>query len=175
MTDLIDKYRALAAGGEALRGLTVLRYADEIGALIRGYGAQTLLDYGCGGGDAYRKPHKLHEKWGIEHPIMYDPAFPKYARSVAGQTFDGVISIDVLEHLADEAEARHVVHTLFGHAEHFVFASHCSRPAKKSWPDGTNLHSLIRPAQWWEALFAEAGTAARLAGRSVHWQLRETP
>lgn len=171
---LIDQYRKLAAGGYALRGLTVLAYADEIGALIRQYGAKTLLDYGCGAGDAYRSPHKLHERWGVKRPTPYDPAFPKYARPVAGE-FDGVFSIDVLEHLADEDEARHVVHTLFGHAEHFVFASHCSRPAKKSWPDGTNLHSLIRPAQWWEALFAEAGTAARLTGRNVHWQLRETP
>ena len=58
MNDLIEKYRTLAAGGEALRGLTVLRYADEIGALFKEHQVQTVLDYGYGAGDAYREPRK---------------------------------------------------------------------------------------------------------------------
>lgn len=167
----IDDYRAMAATGKALRGLTVLRYADTIKEILERFNAKTLLDYGCGGGDAYRAPHRLHERWGIEHPIMYDPAFPKYARSVAGQTFDGVICIDVLEHL-DEDSVDAVIDTLFGHAEQFVFATVCCRPAAKTFPDGTNLHTLIRPHRWWVDSFIDA---RQRSGRDVSWLVLETP
>lgn len=177
--DLIAQYQALAAGGKDLRGLTVLRYADEIGALLAEYEAQNVLDYGCGAGDAYRPPHSLHERWGIPRPVPFDPAFPKYARSVAGQVFDAVLCIDVLEHLANEDEATCVIDALFDHADHFIYASVCCRPAAKQFPDGTNLHTLVRPLQWWQEKFAVAGIFSRIGGRRregpVNWILRETP
>jgi len=172
--ELLAQYRRIAAAGHDLRGLTVLHYADEIGALIRERGVRTLLDYGCGAGDAYRPPHEVHKHWGIKRPVPYDPAFPKYARPVEGK-FDGVISVDMLEHLPDEQTARDVLDKLFGHAHKLLFATTCCRPAKKTFKDGTNLHTLVRPYQWWLDLFADASIASRRAGNSVEWILRETP
>lgn len=171
--DLIEKYRQLAAGGEALRGLTVLRYADEIGELFKEYEVRTVLDYGCGAGDAYREPHKLHERWGVARPIPYDPAFPKYARPVEG-VFDAVIAIDMLEHLTEETYLD-TLEALFGHAGKLLFVSVCCRSAQKYFPDGTNLHTLVRPFWWWELEMADAAKRSGAAARGVHWRLRETP
>lgn len=171
--DLIKRYRALAAAGEALRGLTMLRYADAIGSLLKEYKAKTVLDYGCGAGDAYRPPYEVHLQWGIERPIPYDPAFPKYARPVEGR-FDAVICIDVLEHLTDDNYLQ-VLDALFEHAGKLLFVTVCCRSAQKYFPDGTNLHTLVRPFWWWEMEMADAAKRTGAAARGVHWQLRETP
>jgi hypothetical protein len=116
-------------------------------------GLNTLLDYGCGAGDAYKQPHRLHRHLGMRwfDVTLYDPAFPEHDEKPRG-TFDGVICSDVLEHVPeDQVDA--LVATLFGHARRFVWASVCCRPAKKVFPDGTNLHCTIQPIDWWRAVF----------------------
>lgn len=166
---MIPRYRELAALGESLRGLTILRYADEIGDLVRRHRAQRLLDFGCGAGDAYRQPHVVHRSWGLRwfEVELYDPAFDEHAEKPHG-IFDGVICCDVLEHVPRDAVDAFIV-TLFSHARRFVWASVCCRPAKKAFPDGTNLHVTIEPADWWRDAFT------RLAPEGVHWTLVETP
>lgn len=166
--DLIAQYRALAAKGDALRGLSILRYRKRIGQLVKQHRARTLLDFGCGGGDAYRQPHRVYREWGLRwgQVRLYDPAFPEHARVPKGR-FDAVLCSDVLEHVP-EAEVDAFVAQLFAHAGRFVWASVCTRPAKKTFPDGTNLHVTQRPVEWWREVFA------RHAG-SRPWFLEESP
>lgn len=166
--DLIAEYRRLAATGKHLRGLSVLQHAAQIGELIRATGTLSVLDWGAGAGDAYRKPHRVHQRWGVPMPVRYDPAFPKFARSVAGERFDGVICTDVLEHIP-EVNLDAAIQTLFGHAQRFVFASVCCRPAEKTFADGTNLHVTLRPLQWWLDTFEDHATAGTV------WHVVETP
>lgn len=171
----------MAASGVDLRGLTVLRYADDIDQLLEPLDRSQalLLDYGCGGGDAYREPHRLHERWRVQHPIMFDPAFTKYARPIPPGPrqgrYDGVLCVDVLEHL-DQRTVTEVVCELFSRAETFVFATVCSRPARKTFSDGTNLHTLIKPLGWWVQLFEDVHSMERSArGEGVKWRLMQTP
>lgn len=165
--DLIAQYRKLAATGEYLRGLSILRYREQIGELVRKHKASTLLDYGSGAGDAWKQPHRLHRELGLRwfDVRLYDPAF-EHCEKPHGK-FDGVLCSDVLEHVP-EAEVDAFVAALFSHARRFVWASVCTRPAKKTFDDGTNLHVTLQPVDWWRAVFE------RHAG-SVPWFLEESP
>ena len=150
MTNLIPQYRAMAAGGASFRGLSLLNQAKDIGEMIREHGAKTLLDYGAGAGDAYRSPHKVWRRWGVKWSdvTLYDPAFVEHDTPPAsGRKFDGVICSDVLEHVPEE-DVDAVIATLFDHARLFVWASVCCRPAKKSFPDGTNLVENLDAWNW---------------------------
>lgn len=173
MSELIPLYRSMAADGANFRGLSILQHAKQIRDLVKGHQARTLLDYGCGAGEAYKSPHRVHATWGLRwfDVTLYDPAFPQLDDKPVGK-FGGVLCSDVLEHVP-EADVDAFIATLFTHARGFVWASVCCRPAKKCFPDGTNLHVTIHPLEWWRDRF----TAAQLAnpGATVPFTLVETP
>lgn len=156
MDSLIPLYREMAAGGQQFRGLSILQHRKQIGDLVREHKAKTLLDFGCGAGDAWRQPHRLHRELGLRwfDVTLHDPSFQEHHEKPHGK-FDGVLCSDVLEHVR-EADVDAFVANLFAHAKKFVWASVCCRPAKKTFPDGTtNLHVTIKPLQWWLDTFAE--------------------
>lgn len=157
---LIAQYQQMAASGDVFRGLSILQHEAQITEIVRKYGVRSsehgtkkLLDYGCGAGDAWKPPHRLHRKLGLRwfEVYTYDPAFPENAQEPHG-LYDGVLCSDVLEHIP-EHELDETVKRLFSHARKFVWASVCCRPANKTFPDGTNLHVTLRPMQWWHELF----------------------
>jgi hypothetical protein len=152
---LVHHYRGMAATKMQFFGLSVLENADVIGKHIKHHGAKSLIDWGCGRADAYKAPHKVWKRWGValQDITLHDPAFPKYAAEPT-DTADAVICNDVLEHVP-EAEVDEFVGKLFAHADLFVWASFCNRPAKKVFP-GTdiNLHCTLHDMAWWTAKFA---------------------
>ncbi len=172
MSEFVALYRELAAGGKNFFGLSLLTRADEIGALIERTGARTILDYGSGRGDGYLPPHEVHKVWGVERPTLYDPAFPEHdVLPPAGVLFDGVICSDVLEHVPVR-EVDQVIDELFDFATKFVWCSYCSRPAKKLFPDGRNMHVTQKPPEWWERRFKDA---QERDGRQIPFHLIQTP
>lgn len=167
--DLRPLYRQMAESGDNFQGLSILQHQAQVGAMIRRFNARTLLDYGSGRGNAYQAPHEVHRSWGIAAPVLYDPAFATHdVLPPAGITFDGVICSDVLEHVPLE-QVGIVIRELFQLADRFVWASVCCRPAKKSFPDGTNLHVTVKPLVWWQSVFSSVAD-----GRNVKWALVET-
>lgn len=147
----LEQYRALHDLG-AFNSRSMAQWGREIGLLVRRHGARTLLDYGCGSGNAYLED-RIHKRFfGGVMPTLYDPASAAFAARPKGR-FDGVICSDVLEHVPED-ELPAVVDDLARYSIKFVFASVCCRPAKKSFPDGTNLHVTVRPFRWWCDLFA---------------------
>ena len=144
---LIDYYRDAITAGAQFYGLGVVQYAKPIGKMMTRTGAKTVLDYGCGMGHAYTRK-KLHKRWGLNPPTLYDPAVLQFSAKPNG-TFDGVICSDVLEHVGEELVDA-VIAELFAYANKFVWASVCCRPAKKCFPDGRNMHVTIKNFAWWE-------------------------
>lgn len=171
MDSLVPAYRQMAKEGSSnFNGMTVLNYVKSIKALAHSVGARTMLDFGCGRGDAYRSPTKLHHQLGMRRPevTLYDPAF-NVNSSLPKGTYDLVVCSDVLEHIP-EAEVDEFVIRLFAYARRAVWASVCCRPAKKFFPDGvTNLHVTVKPHQWWHDTFSQH------ARQGVVWELVETP
>lgn len=136
-------------------GHSTKKNSATITALIDKYGAQTLLDFGCGKGMQYHEA-KLHEDWGVPMPTLYDPAVPgiDVLPNALAVKFDGVICCDVLEHL-EPKEAAGVIFDVTIRAKGFAFFSIATYPAKKILPDGRNAHLLIRSEDWWRG-FMEA-------------------
>jgi hypothetical protein len=169
--NLVPLYRQMAADGASFRGLSILQHRAQIVKIVRSHHARTLLDYGSGAGDAWRQPHRLHRDLGLRwfDVTLYDPAFPEHDEKPLG-LFDGVLCSDVLEHIPEDDVDR-VVTELFAHARKFVWASVCCRPAKKSFPDGTNMHVTQRPLQWWQDTLEQH----RPRDRDVQFYLVETP
>ena len=168
---LISEYRAIAkAGSDNFAGLSVLQHADSIGKMVRVAHAKTLLDFGCGRGDAYRSPHKVYKQWSLDRKniTLYDPAFLRDNELPRGK-FDVVVCSDVLEHVPEE-EVDAFIERLFGYAKRGVWASVCCRPAKKFFPDGRNLHVTVKKYEWWREKF-EAASMRHL----VAFTLVETP
>lgn len=161
---LIDQYRVMHAQGH-FKGLSVLKFADEIGALCQQYGCKTMLDYGAGQGHQYMPPHSLDKKWGA-NVTMYDPAVQGLDVLSPGP-FDCVICTDVLEHVP-LLELSALFENVFARAKMFAFFTVCTRGAKKHLPNGQNCHVTIMPMDWWDE-------EIRKFSGGLPWVLRETP
>lgn len=172
MQNLLDEYRKLAAEGGNFHGLSILQHKKLIGKLVHQTKSTSLMDYGCGRGDAWYSPHNLHHYLGIKrkHLFLYDPSFPKHDKLPTDRTFDGVLCSDVLEHVPEEAVPA-TIERLFSYSNLFVWASVCCRPAKKKFGDGTNMHVTVRPMEWWSERFIEA---YQLSVSRPHFHLTET-
>lgn len=171
MDSLVPQYKEMAATGLHFAGLAILQHVKIVDKMVRKHSAQSILDYGCGRGDAYRAPHRLHAQLGLKwfNVTMYDPAFTANAAQPRGK-FDGVLCSDVLEHIPEE-DVDEFIENLFGYAKKFVWASVCCRPAAKTFPDGvTNLHVTLHPLDWWADRFEVAQ-----AKYGIDFHLTETP
>jgi len=151
---LIPLYRVMHNRGY-FWGRSVRHHLDAIANLVTSSGAETLLDYGCGKGHQYTQK-RCHSAWGNIKPTLYDPGVPELSNRPKG-TFDGVICTDVLEHIPED-ELDDVIGDLVGYAKMWCFMSICCQPARKTFPDGRNVHVTIQPKEWWvrrlEAAFA---------------------
>jgi hypothetical protein len=134
-----------------------------IHALCKEYNAKTLFDFGCGKGQHYqdrdivigeRVVPSLAEDLGCAI-TGYDPAWPPLATLPAGQTFDGVVTTDVLQYIPME-DLPWVARELFGFAAKFVFAGVSVLPGKKPWGDGRGRSSW-RPRGLWLSIFTDLG------------------
>ena len=150
MVDLIDQYKMLHEAGK-FPGFSVLKHADQIEELCRQHEAKTLLDYGSGKGEQYRV-HHLDQRWDVG-VRCYDPGYPPFEDFPTGK-FDGVICTDVLEHV-EKPDVPFILGRIFSKAKDFVFLSVCTRPAKKTLPDGRNCHLTVEDEVWWLAKIDE--------------------
>ncbi|HLB06138.1 MAG TPA: class I SAM-dependent methyltransferase [Alphaproteobacteria bacterium] len=181
--ELLALYRTMHREGDAehalkpeqtFAGLALATQVDAVKAMIERYGAESLLDYGCGKASLYfarriqfpngRVIEALPCFWGIRTFTLYDPGYPRFAEPPAG-SFDGVISTDVLEHCPEE-DLPWILAEIMGYARKFVFANIACYPAKKRLPNGENAHATVREPAWWTRLIeAEAARHSALAVR----------
>ncbi len=190
---LIKQYQTMHVEGEKSLGITpqntfsgqsLIPQADSIRTLIIRYGAESILDYGCGKGFQYgpmniknadgRVLGSIKEYWGVKQISCYDPSYVPHSNLPSGK-FDGVISTDVLEHCPEE-DMDWILDEIFRYATKFVFANVACFPAKKHLPSGENAHITIYPALWWEEKIRS--TAKRNPGPAWEFwiqQRKDTP
>lgn len=141
-------------------GKMLVEQAPAIEDMVSRTQSRSLLDYGCGKGAAYQRKDieldngltvsSLKEYWKIDSVRCYDPGYEPFSQ-LPTERFDGVICIDVLEHVA-EPDLPWVLDELFSYADKFVFANIACYPAKKYLPNGQNVHCTIRSPEWWTGL-----------------------
>lgn len=167
---LIDQHRQMHLEGDksigippenTFEGMKVSSKANRIKKIVQMTGAKTILDYGSGKGRLHIEKHfkipgqnklgTLAEYWEVESVRCYDPCYPPYSELPLGK-FDGVISIDVLEHCTEE-DLPWIIDEIFNYANLFVYANIACEPALKFLPNGENAHATVRPADYWEAIF----------------------
>lgn len=153
--DLVALYQRMHAAPETYAGYRLRRHLGAVARLIESTGARTVLDYGAGKATHYAPVEgedadsalRRAEAWPGVTVRCYDPAHPPFA-ALPRERFDGVVSTDVVEHLAP-FDVPWVIDRLFAHARRFVFVVAACYPARKTLPDGRNAHTTLQPAAWW--------------------------
>jgi hypothetical protein len=152
-----DKKRSAT---QTFSGKMLMEQAPTIAELVSRTQSRSILDYGCGKGEAYEakdielaggeRAASLADYWQIDELRRYDPGYEPFSELPTGP-FDAVICIDVLEHIT-EPDLPWVLDELFGYAQKFVFANIACYPAKKHLPNGQNAHCTVRSPEWWMGL-----------------------
>lgn len=162
--ELLEQYKIMHKEGcpslniapeKLYEGYMVTNYVTEIKKMIEKSGSKTILDYGSGKGHQYvkkfdfkgKKFKKISDYWDVDQIVCYEPAYPPFENLPEGK-FDGVISIDVLEHIPFD-DIDWVLKEIFGFANKFVFITVSGRPSNKVLPSGDNAHCTVRSVKWW--------------------------
>ena len=120
------------------------KHIPEIKELIKQYDCKTVLDYGCGKASAHHK-NKL-----TDDVTLYDPYYEPYSKEPEG-TFDLVICTDVMEHVPED-EVGKTLARLINLTDKVLFLAICTKPAIKTFSDGTNVHLTVKPKEWWDEM-----------------------
>jgi hypothetical protein len=180
--EMIEQNRLMHASGEAQLGLsadetfdghTLRKHEAPVADLVRETSAATILDYGAGKATAYQRIDgepadsrlRAHPAWPGVTVTCFDPGYAPFAAPYEGK-FDGVISTDVVEHIADE-DVDWVLDEMFRAAGRFVYVVAACYPARKALPNGENAHVTLQGPEWWKLQMEMA--ARRNPG--VRWTL----
>lgn len=149
MSSTVSQYQQLHTKGYG----TPARREEVIAikALRIGTKSKTLIDFGCGS----VKDKRYYKDLGFDpdNVTKYDPAIEDYSNRPC-ITHDGVIAIDVLEHIP-ENQIDFELNYIFRYALRFVYISiHCGL-ASTILPNGDNAHCTIKhPNEWREIISA---------------------
>ncbi|MDD2819168.1 MAG: hypothetical protein PHN51_10315 [Candidatus Nanopelagicales bacterium] len=121
------------------------------GALLS-VGAQTLLDYGCGGSNylssGFQGDLSAKEYFELKDVYRYEPSRNIDERQPA----DAVVCFDVLEHIF-VADIPRVVRELFSLTKKLLIVNVACYKAAATLPNGENAHITVRPPFWWKGVF----------------------
>jgi len=145
--DLIDQYRQLHASQSY--GATAYRHLRFLRPHIRQLAPGSIIDFGCG---QSRFLDDLQLDTGVSLH-RYDPAIPELSERPTGR-FDLLVSIDMLEHVPDEAIDEVALDMASLCRDALIVID--MRPAKQILPNGENAHCSQHPAAWWQERLAPA-------------------
>ena len=160
--DLLEVYKNFHQKGtkwenakQTFDGRSLQFFFNPIKQIINTTKSQSLIDFGCGKGKFYFNKIKIKEIeynnisefWKIDDYYLYDPGVKKF-KIYPKEKKDGVICVDVVEHITPE-DVEIFIANLFDLANKFVFIVIACYPAKKTLPDGRNVHLSIKtPGEW---------------------------
>ena len=132
-------------------GTALLKHIPEIVQIYRDHHCKSILDYGCGkavwwNSELFKPVFHCEPRIGL-----YDPYVPEYSKPVNGR-YDLVICTDVMEHIPED-EVQDVINKLFKLTRRVLFVNISTVPARKRFPDGTNIHITIKTEKEWTDMF----------------------
>jgi SAM-dependent methyltransferase len=144
---LVDQYKEMHKD-ENFYAVSVLSlHKESIRQFLAVNKCETILDYGCGKANQYHKENIHNDYFFGIMPSLYDPAVKEYSK-LPQETFDAVISTDVLEHI-EEDDLDKVLKQIYSKADKFVYLGICNSPAHAILPDGRNAHVTLQSFDWW--------------------------
>jgi len=168
--ELLGYYREMHVHGaveqnippeETFDGRSLPKHAAHIQTVLNVLGSRTILDYGSGKGSQY-KPVKIElpngmsypdikSFWNVDSVTCYDPGYEPFS-TLPTETFEGVVSTDVLEHCPKD-DIPWLVDEIFGFATEFAYINVACYPAAKTLPNGENAHCTLEQPEWWIDIF----------------------
>lgn len=150
--------------GKTFSGRFTWKQRHRIKELIDRFGADSMLDYGCGWGKQYaerdEQDRSLAEFWGVD-PVKFDPGVPHYQTEPAGK-FDLVICVQVLGSIPT-ADLPAIVDRLYGHAGKAIFiAERLGSPRKPIFDDMKAEMPHGRSLEWWLDVLLRPGSPVKL-------------
>jgi 2-polyprenyl-3-methyl-5-hydroxy-6-metoxy-1,4-benzoquinol methylase len=120
--------------------------------IINQYNPQSILDFGCGVGSLV---HTLKTKYPQKNIQGYDPGNINFVDQFENQTFDLIISTDVLEHIEPEflIDTLKFLKSKSNRFYHLIALA----PSSVILPDGRNAHLILESTDWWRKKFIELG------------------
>ena len=107
--------------------------------------AKSVLDYGCGYGAFKRGVEQAFPDY--KYKIYeYDPGI--IGKDIDPPVCDSLICIDVLEHIEPD-KIDDVLQHMYDKINNWAYINICCVQSFNAFADGTNLHVLIRPPEWW--------------------------
>lgn len=159
---LVAQYQQMHDTPEIFAGYQIRKHFATVADLARATGATEILDYGSGKAVNYQsipgEPDDSPWRQSAALPGIrircYDPGYTPFA-DIGQGTYDGVISTDVVEHLAP-FDVPWVIDEMFSRANAFVMVVAACYPAVKTLPDGRNAHTTLQSPYWWHVQMALA-------------------
>ena len=163
--DLLEVYKNFHQEGtkwgnakETFDGRSLKFFFNPIKQIINSTKSQSIIDFGCGKGKFYFNKIKIQENeynnitdfWNVDDCYLYDPGVEKF-KIYPKEKKDGVICIDVVEHIIPE-DVEIFITNLFELANKFVFIVIACYPARKTLPDGRNVHLSIKTPEEWKII-----------------------
>lgn len=125
-------------------GCTSVKNLRHLLPQIRTLRPKSIIDYGCGTSPLL----ELINVESIEHRGRYDPAIPEYAEEPPGK-YDLLVSIDVLEHIAEE-DLEEVLQHMDSLCKDAIIVVD-TKPAQLLLADGRNAHICLHDHRWWQS------------------------
>lgn len=127
-------------------------FGDEIRKFVDGNKhIKSVLDFGSGQGGMKAYLTETSIKWGEYEFVEYDPGVPG-VDALPTQTFDLIISSDVLEHVEPE-QIEETIAWMQAHSSRFLYHHIACDPAGITLPDGRNVHLITEKLDWWMEKF----------------------
>jgi len=169
--DTLEIYKKLHLNGTELDsaentfdGKSLKFFFQPIKQVIDLTKSKSVIDFGCGKAKYYFEEIAINKNsysnitnyWNVNDVCLYDPGVKNFSKYPTRKA-DGVICIDVVEHIP-EGDAISFIEELFKLANKFVFIVIACYPAKKTLPDGRNVHLCIKSANDWKEIIKDIRT-----------------
>jgi hypothetical protein len=106
---------------------------------------KSVLDYGSGNSDFKKTVENLYPDYDFKI-VEYEPSIPDL--NVDPDVCDMTICVDVLEHVEPD-KIDNVLSHIKEKTNKLCFLSICVVESHGKFNDGTNLHILVKPVEWW--------------------------
>ena len=161
--DILEIYKEFPSKGTDLEnakntfdGKSLKFFFQPIKQILDLTKSNSIIDFGCGKAKYYYEEINIENTlyadirsfWNIKDVYLYDPGVKKFSKHPTRKA-DGVICIDVVEHIP-ENDVINFIEELFKLANKFVFIVIACYPAKKTLPDGRNVHLCIKSVNEWK-------------------------